>query len=80
MAEIIVEVPEELERRAKILNIELKLLLVKIAKERVDELEEIERYEKIVSKSKATEKDVEELSDKINTSMWKSKKQCATTP
>ena len=59
-----------MERRAKILNIELKLLLVKIAKERVDELEEIERFERSVRKSKLTEKDVEEISDKINTAMW----------
>ena len=70
MTEITIEIPEETARKARMLNIELKLLLARIAKEKVEELEKIERFSKSVAKSKLTEKDVEEISDKINTTMW----------
>ena len=70
MAQITIDVPEDTQRKAKMLNVELKILLAKILKERIDELDEVERYKTIISKSKATERDVEELSDEINTAMW----------
>ena len=70
MEKIIVEVPEELARKARMMRIELSLLAAKALKDRIDELEEIAEFERIVSKSKATEKDVEELTEKANTAMW----------
>jgi|GEM_PF-4849784 len=70
MVQITIDVPDELRQRAKMLNVELSFLVAKILGERIKEFDEIERFKKIISKSKATDKDVEELSDKINTAMW----------
>lgn len=68
MAKITVEIPEELERKAKMLNIELSFLIEKILKEK---LEKIERIKKIAAKSQATDKDVEELTLEIDEAMIK---------
>ena len=46
------------------------MLILKVLREKLEELEEIEGFKRSISKSKLTEKDVEELSDKINTAMW----------
>ena len=76
MTKITIDVPEELERRAKMLKVELSLLAIKALKDRVEKLEEakerdkIERFRQSVARSKLTEKDVDEISDKINTAMW----------
>ena len=70
MVRITVDVPDELEREARMLKIELSILAAKMLKEKLNELNEIERFKKIVAKSKATEEDAEELSDMINNSMW----------
>ena len=69
MEKIIVEVPEELARKARMMRIELSLLAAKALKDRIDELEEIAEFERIVSKSKATEKDVEEIVNEIEEGM-----------
>lgn len=70
MKKIEIEIPDELEQRANMLKVGLSILIANAIKKSLQELEEIEEFERIVSKSKATEKDVEELSDKINTAMW----------
>lgn len=75
MVQITIDVPDELERKAKILNIELRFLLAKLVKDRLNELDEIDRFKRSIAKSKLTEKDVEELTDKINESMWRRHKQ-----
>ena len=69
MVKITIDVPEDLERKAKILKVELSFLAAKALKERINELEEIAEFERIVSKSNATEKDVEELTGEVNAAM-----------
>lgn len=66
MAELTFEIPEDLEFMKKVSGIEWSLLFNKLLR---SELEEIARLKRIVSKSKLTEKDVEEFSDKINDSL-----------
>ena len=51
-------------------HVQLAMLASRLVRERIEELEKIERFRKSVTKSKLTEKDVEEISDKINTAMW----------
>ena len=68
MAEICIKIPEDLEFLKNIPNIEWNILLNGLIKSKLDE---VSRFKKIVSKSKLTEKDVEELSDKINESLSK---------
>lgn len=70
MVQITIDVPDELKQRAKMLNIELTSLIAKMLREKLKDFEEIERFKKIIAKSKATDKDVEELTDKVNTAMW----------
>ncbi|HLC31674.1 MAG TPA: hypothetical protein VJK51_03325 [Candidatus Nanoarchaeia archaeon] len=70
----VIEIPEELERRAKLLNIKLSLWAVKILKEQLERMEEIEQFKKSIAHSNLTESDVEELTDKANTSMWQQHK------
>ncbi|MBI2632011.1 hypothetical protein HYW75_03335 [Candidatus Pacearchaeota archaeon] len=70
MVQITIDVSEEIERKAKMLNIELSLLIAKMLKDRLNEIEEAEQFKKSIEKSKLTENDVEELSNKINTAMW----------
>lgn len=70
MVQITIDVPDELKQRAKMLNVELSFLIAKILGERLKEFDEIERFRQSIAKSKFTDKDVEELSDKINTAMW----------
>jgi len=70
MVKLVIDVHDELEKRARMLKLELSILALKAFKDKVEEIEKIERFERSVSKSKLTEKDIEELSDKINTAMW----------
>lgn len=76
MVQITIDVPDEMrmdfERllRKKLQLKELEILVKKTLQQKQKELGEIAEYERIISKSKATDKDVEELSDKINTTMW----------
>jgi len=69
MGEIKVEIPEELREEMEELPGVNWQLVVRRALKR--ELEEILELKRIISKSKLTEKDVEELSDKINESLAK---------
>ena len=66
MAELVFEIPEDLEFMKRVSNIDWSLLFNKLLR---PELEEIARLKRIVSKSKLAEKDVEEFSDKINASL-----------
>ncbi len=67
MAEVIVEVPEELKREVKgIPGIELSLVVSRLLKAK---LERIVRLERIVSKSKLSEEKANELADEISLSL-----------
>ena len=69
MMEIKIEIPKELEEEIKsVSKTTLSLIINKLIKE---ELEEMIRLKKIVSKSKMTEKDVEELANKIDEAILK---------
>ena len=69
MVEVKIEIPKELEEEIKsISKTTLSLVINKIVKE---ELEKMARLKKIISKSKMTEKDVEELANKIDEAISK---------
>lgn len=69
MTEIIIKIPDELETSIKrVPNVDWSILASKLIKSKLDRAM---RFQKIVAKSKLTEKDVEELSDKINESLSK---------
>jgi len=68
MEEITLEIPEDLKFMKEIPNIDWSILISRILKEK---LEEIARLKRNLSGSKLTEKDIEELSDKINGSLSK---------
>ncbi len=70
MTKITIEIPEDLERKAKMFKIELSILAARAIKDQLDKLEKIERIKEIAAKSHATEKDTEELSDEVNKAMW----------
>ena len=68
MTKLTIEIPEGLEFMEKISSIVLTAALIKMLQEKAMEIREID---KIVAKSQLTEKDVEELTEKINTSAVK---------
>jgi len=68
MAEIVVEVPEELEELRKVSKINWQLA---IQKRFLEEFDELIRIEKIISKSKLTEEQAKELADEVNLSLAK---------
>ena len=69
MGELRVEIPEELREEMKELpNVNWQLVVRRTLKR---ELEEILELKRIISKSKLTKEDVEELSDEINESLAK---------
>lgn len=68
MEKITIEIPEGLEFIKNISSVVLTAALMKMLQEKANEIREID---KIVSKSKLTEKDVEELTDKIDESAAK---------
>ena len=69
MGELRVEIPEELrEEMEELPNVNWQLVVRRALKR---ELEEILELKRIISKSKLTKEDVEELSDKINKSLAK---------
>lgn len=63
MEKITIELPEGLEFIKNVSSVVLTAAVIKMLQERVKEIREID---KIVAKSHLTEKDVEELTDKIN--------------
>ena len=78
MKKIEIEISDDLEQRAKMLKVRLSILIAEAVKKSLQELEEIERFKRSVAKSKLTEKDVDELTDKINEAMWKRHKAYGT--
>jgi hypothetical protein len=69
MAEIVVKIPKELEEDFKKIDpLFLELAIQKLIKER---LEEFVKVEKILTKSKLTEKEALELGRKVNKSLAK---------
>lgn len=68
MAKITIDIPEELEFMRKVPSIQWSLIAAKILQSKI---EETARFQKIVSKSKATEEDVEELTNEIKEAVWK---------
>jgi hypothetical protein len=68
MAELIVNIPEELKRKMESFKIDWSALTRDLLKKKVDELSELKS---IVSKSKLTEEDALELGRKVNKSLAK---------
>tara|TARA_B100001971_G_C17765689_1_gene322427 strand:- start:293 stop:511 length:219 start_codon:yes stop_codon:yes gene_type:complete len=68
MDEIVVKIPDELKFVKQTSNIDWSILVGKLIKSKLDEIVELQRG---LSKSKLTEKDVQEFSDKINESLSK---------
>lgn len=69
MAEITISIPEEIESDLKKLSrIELSLAIARIIK---PELERLARLKSIISRSKLTEEDVKELSEKTDKALSK---------
>ena len=69
MGELRVEIPEELrEEMEELPNVDWQLVVRRTLKR---ELEKIRELKRIIFRSKLTEEDVEELSDKINESLAK---------
>lgn len=68
MAEICVNIPEEWKQEIEESGLNISLIIRFLLKK---ELEERVRLRSIISKSKLTEKDVEELSEKIDNSLSK---------
>nr|QNO57046.1 hypothetical protein PNAJEHEL_00007 [Methanosarcinales archaeon ANME-1 ERB7]QNO57106.1 hypothetical protein KECNCEJL_00018 [Methanosarcinales archaeon ANME-1 ERB7] len=67
MAQFIIEIPEELkEEMEELPDLNWQLVVRRSLKR---ELEEVLELKRIISKSKLTEDDVKELSDKINESL-----------
>jgi len=66
MAEVVVKVPEELKEFESVSPINWQLIVEKRLKE---EFAELARLKRIVSKSKLTEKDVEEFSEEVGTAL-----------
>jgi hypothetical protein len=69
MAEIVVKIPKELEEDFKKINpLFLELAIQKLIKEKLEEFVKVER---ILAKSKLTEKEALELGRKVNKSLAK---------
>lgn len=69
MAELMVNIPEELESEFKAIpKLELSILINRVLK---DKLLKVIRFKKIVSKSKLTEEQAEELADEVSLSLAK---------
>ncbi len=66
MIEITIRIPEELKELANISKINWQLLIARKLKEEFEELAQIKR---IVSKSKLTQEQADELSDRVNKSL-----------
>lgn len=71
MAQITIDIPEELGFMKNIPKNKWSQIAIEMLKSKINEASEII---KIAEKSKATEKDVEELTDKIKEGVWKKNK------
>lgn len=68
MAELVVEIPDELEELKSVSRINWQLAVEKRLKE---EFEELARIKRIVAKSKLTEEQAKELADEVNLALAK---------
>lgn len=69
MGKIEIEIPDEIEFvRKKIPTKEWSFLVMRILQEKI---RKVVRYNEILSNSKATEEDVEEISNEIKNNVWK---------
>ena len=68
MEEISVKIPGEFKRQAEAASLEISEIVVQFIKHK-SKSKDLKRLKKIVSKSKLTEEDVKELSDKVDKSM-----------
>lgn len=68
MTKITIDIPDGLEFIKNVSSVVLTAALLKILQEKAKDIREID---KIISKSRLTEKDVEELTDEINKSVAK---------
>ncbi len=78
MVEITIDIPEDLKENLKKSNIDASVLIKMVIKQLLEEIknkQDLQRAKEIVSKSKLSEKDAEELSNKIKRSMLKTLKE-----
>ncbi|MDO8508533.1 MAG: hypothetical protein Q7S27_02505 [Nanoarchaeota archaeon] len=78
MGEITIDIPEDLKENLRKANIDISVLIKMIAKKLLEEIkiqQDLQRAKEIVSKSKFTDKNAEELSNKIKASMLKTLKE-----
>ncbi len=68
MEEITIKIPDDLAFMKEVSDIDWSILIDRILRSK---LEKISKLKKITAKSQLTEKDVEEFTDKINTSLAK---------
>ena len=68
MAEISIRLPDELKKQAEEANLEISEVVVQFIKHK-SKSEALKRFKEVVSKSKFSEKDVEEISEKVKKSM-----------
>ena len=69
MSELMINIPEELESEFKAIpKLELSILVNKVLK---DKLLKVVRFKKIVSKSKLSEEQAQELADEVSESLAK---------
>ncbi len=69
MSKIEIEIPDEITFvKQKISKVEWSFLAMQMLQEKI---RRVVRYNEILSKSKATEEDVEELSNEIKDGVWK---------
>jgi len=66
MAELIIEIPDELDFIRRVSNVDWSVLFNKLLRSKLDEISQLKVG---LSKSEFTEKDVGEFSDKINESL-----------
>ncbi len=78
MAEITIEVPEDLKENLNKVNVDISKLVKMIIKKLLEEIkrkQDLQRAKEIIAKSKFTEKDAEEISNKIKITMLKTLKE-----
>lgn len=69
MVKIEIEIPDEVAfLKDRISKVEWSFLAMRILQEK---LKRVARYNQLLDKSQATEKDVEELTDEIKEAVWK---------
>jgi len=63
MAEIVIRIPEELKRKIESMGVDVSPVVREVLEEKI---RDIERFERIVSRSQLTEEEAEDLAKKIS--------------